>query len=214
VAIPEMGQGLAKGRFRLEPGGFSVEGDVDVSNLSLLGYRLARAKGPAWCAGKGELSIKASATTVGRRRDGRAGRAGRQPKAEFEGARHQGRPLPDPLGQDHRAPNLVVTGEGERGILGGLTFKGDARVASWRPSGPARGQADGALVGQQLHRQALDASLSTPRARAIRHRPFGDRSPARRTPRLTGKGAWNNGVLSVADAKLDGANANRSAPRA
>jgi translocation and assembly module TamB len=208
VTIPEMGQGLAKGRFRLEPGGFAVEGDVDVSNLSLLGYRLARAKGPAlvrWS--KGELTIKTSATTSGGGGTGVLALLGASPKAEFEGARIKGGRF---LIRSAKitAPNLVVTGEGERGILGGLTFKGDARVASLAPIRPG-------ARGKLAARWSASSSTGKPWAFTVDAKGEGfavgiseiDRLLGA-APRLTGKGAWNNGVLSIADGKLDGANAN------
>ncbi len=207
VTIPQMGRGLADGVFRLEDGGFSVEGDADVADLELLGYRLKRARGPAmvrWA--KGELEIKASATTSGGGGTGLLALLGASPKATFEGARVKGgRFLIKAARID--APNLIVTGKGERGVLGGLSFDGEMRVASM---GPVRQGAKGSLLAKWTASSFAGRPWSfTVDSRAANFatgyaeidRLLGA------TPRLSGKGAWNNGVLSISDAKLDGANA-------
>jgi translocation and assembly module TamB len=207
VTIPQMGQGLADGVFRLEDGGFSVEGNADVADLELLGYRLKRAKGPAlvrWA--KGELEIKAQATTSGGGGTGLLAVLGASPKASFEGARVKGgRFLIKAARID--APNLIVTGKGERGVLGGLSFDGEMKVASL---GPVRPGAKGSVIAKWT-------------ATSFANRPWGFTVDGRATnfatgyaeidrllgaaPRLNGKASWNDGVLSVADARLDGANA-------
>jgi len=207
VTIPQMGRGVADGVFRLEEGGFSVEGTADVADLELLGYHLKRAKGPAmvrWA--KGELEIKAQATTSGGGGTGLLALLGASPKATFEGARVKGgRFLIKAARID--APNLIVTGKGERGPLGGLTFDGDMKVASM---GPVRPGAKGSLVAKWT-------------ASSFAGRPWGFTVDSRAagfatgyaeidrllgpTPRLNGKASWNNGVLTVSDARLDGTNA-------
>ncbi|MDI1364164.1 MAG: translocation/assembly module TamB, partial [bacterium] len=205
VSIPEMGTGLVKAVFRLEPGGFSVEGDADVADLSLLGYRLARAKGPAlvrWS--KGELTIKAQAVGSGGAGGGLLAPLGVAPAATFEGVRVKGGQF---LIRSAKitAPNLVVTGEGQRGILGGLSFKGDARVASLAP---IRAGAHGKLIA----RWSAGSSSGRPWDFTVdaKGEDFAvglgelDRLLGP-TPRLTGKGAWSNGTLSIANAKLNGA---------
>jgi translocation and assembly module TamB len=207
VSIPQMGRGLADGVFRLEEGGFSVEGNADVADLELLGYHLKRAKGPAmvrWA--KGELEIKAAATSTGGGGTGLLALLGPSPKASFEGARVKGgRFLIKAARID--APNLIVTGKGERGVLGGLSFDGEMRVASM---GPVRHGAKGSLVAKWTASSFADRPWSfTVDSRAANFatgyaeidRLLGG------TPRLNGKASWNNGVLTVADAKLDGTNA-------
>lgn len=205
VSIPEMGTGLINGRFRLEPGGFSVEGDADVSNLSLLGYQLARAKGPAMVRwSKGELTIKAQAAGQGGGGTGVLAVLGASPKATFEGARIKGGRFLI-RSATITGPNLVVTGEGDRGILGGLNFKGEARVASLAP---IRAGARGKLVAKW----SASSSNGKPWAFTVdaRGQDFAvgmaelDRLLGK-TPRLSGKGAWSEGVLSIADARLEGA---------
>ncbi len=207
VSIPQMGQGLADGVFRLEDGGFSVEGNADVADLELLGYHLKRAKGPAkvrWA--KGELEIKAQATTTGGGGTGLLALLGSSPKASFEGARVKGgRFLIKAARID--APNLIVTGKGERAVLGGLTFDGEMKVASM---GPVRPGAKGSVTAKWT----ASSFAGRPWSFTVDSRAAGfatgyaeiDRLLGA-TPRLNGKASWNEGVLTVADAQLDGANA-------
>ena len=207
VTIPQMGRGLADGVFRLEKGGFSVQGDVDVADLELLGYRLKRAKGPArvrWA--NGELEIEAQATSSGGGGTGLLAVLGSSPKATFEGARVKGgRFLIKSARID--APNLVVTGKGERGVLGGLSFDGEMKVASL---GPVREGAKGSVIAKWTASSFANRPWSfTVDSRAANFatgyaeidRLLGA------TPRLSGKAGWNDGVLTIVDAKLDGTSA-------
>lgn len=205
VTIPQMGQGLADGVFRLEKGGFSVEGNADVADLELLGYHLKRAKGPAmvrWA--EGELEIKAQATTVGGGGTGLLAVLGSSPKASFEGARIKGGRF---LIRSARidAPNLVVTGQGERGVLGGLSFDGEMKVASLAPVRPG---AKGSLIAKW----SASSFAGRPWAFTVDGRAANfaagyaeiDRLLGA-TPQLNGKASWNEGVLTVAEARLEGA---------
>ncbi|PTT06329.1 translocation/assembly module TamB domain-containing protein [Caulobacter sp. HMWF025] len=204
VTIPQMGTGAVDGTFRLEKGGFSVEGDVDVAALELLGYRLARARGPAlvrWS--KGELTIKADAVGQGGGGSGVLALLGAAPKAQFEGLRLRDGQF---LIRSARitAPNLVVTGEGQRGILGGLSFKGDAQVASLGPVRPgATGRLKAVWTAGSSNGKPWDFTGD------VRAEGFAagvselDRLLGT-APRLTTKGNWYAGVLSIADARLEG----------
>ena len=205
VTIPRMGQGLADGVFRLEKGGFSVEGTADVADLELLGYHLKRAKGPAmvrWA--QGELEIKAQATTAGGGGTGLLAVLGPSPKASFEGARVKGGRF---LIRSARidAPNLIVTGQGERGVLGGLSFDGQMEVASL---GPVRPGAKGSVTAKW----SASSFAGRPWAFTVDGRSANfatgyaeiDRLLGA-SPRLNGKANWNEGVLTVAEARLEGA---------
>ena len=207
VTIPQMGRGLADGVFRLEEGGFSVEGDVDVADLELLGYRLKRAKGPAkvrWA--KGELEIKAQASASGGGGAGLLALLGPSPKASFEGARVKGgRFLIKSARID--APNLIVTGKGERGPLGGLSFDGDMKVASMGPVRPgAKGSVTAKWTASSFANRPWSFTVDSRAAGFATGYPEIDRLLGA-TPRLNGKASWNDGVLAVADAKLEGTNA-------
>ena len=203
--LPKMGAGVVDGAFHLNGDGFSIDGKVDVRDLSWLGYRLARAKGPASVAWrKGELTIKADATTEGGGGEGLLAVLGRSPSAQFEGARlKDGRFLI--RSAKVNAPNLVVIAEGERGVLGGLSFKGSAKVASLAPI-------HAGMAGQATAKWSASAGVNKPWMLTV------DASAANfasglaeldrllgKSPRLSAKAAWADNKLSVADAKLDGA---------
>lgn len=208
VTIPQMGQGLASGVFRLEDGGFSVEGDADVADLELMGYRLKRMKGPVTVRlVKGELDITAQAAGTGGGGTGLLAVLGSSPKATFEGARVKGGQF---LIKSARvdAPNLVVTGKGERGVLGGLSFNGEMRVASLGPVRPgAKGSVTAKWTASSFAGRPWNFTVDSRAANFATGFAEIDRLLGA-TPRLSGKGAWNNGVLSISDAKLDGTNAN------
>ncbi|WP_354070844.1 translocation/assembly module TamB domain-containing protein [Caulobacter sp. 1776] len=208
VTIPQMGRGLADGVFRLEEGGFSVEGDVDVADLELLGYRLKRAKGPAkvrWA--KGELEIKAQAAGSGGGGTGLLAVLGSSPKATFEGARIRGgRFLIKSARID--APNLIVTGKGERGVLGGLSFDGEMKVASLGPVRPgAKGSVTAKWTASSFAGKPWNFTVDSRAAGFATGYAEIDRLLGA-TPRLNGKGSWNDGVLAIADARLEGTAAN------
>ncbi len=208
VTIPEMGVGLVQGRFRLEPGGFSVEGDASPIMDARTGRVSSVEALVRWA--DPERGLVSQASGQGGAGSGVLAVLGANPKAEFEGARIKGGRF---LIRSAKitAPNLVVTGEGERGILGGLSFNGEARVASLTP---VRAGAKGRLIAK------WSASSSS-------GKPWGFTVDARgedfaagvseldrllgKTPRLTAKASWNDGAISVADAKLDGVNASARA---
>lgn len=203
--MPKMGAAKAQGVFKLGDGGFSVEGPGDVSNLELFGYRIARAKGPVFVGwSKGELTIRASAAGEGGAGEGLLAPLGRAPKADFEGAR-----LKDGRFLIKRAkivaPNLVVEGEGQRGLLGGLSFDGTAKVASLAPIRPG-------MQGSASIKWSASQARDKPWNFNAEARGAGFASGLAELDRLLGaaphvsaRAAWDNGKLSVADGKLDGA---------
>jgi translocation and assembly module TamB len=212
VTIPQMGQGQVDGVFRLEESGFSLEGNIDVADLELLGYHLKRVKGPAKVRlAKGELEIKAETTnTSGGGGTGLLAVLGASPKAIFEGARVKGGRF---LIKSAKviAPNLVVTGQGERGVLGQLSFKGDMKVASLEPVRPgAKGSVTAQWTASSFANRPWSFTVDS-RATAFATGYAEIDRLLGATPRLSGKGAWNDGVLSISDAKLDGTNASLKA---
>jgi translocation and assembly module TamB len=202
--LPTLGAGVADGAFHLTGDGFRVDSRVDVRDLSWLGYRLARAKGPATVGWKrGELSIKAEATTEGGGGQGLLAVLGRSPSAQFEGTRlKDGRFLI--RSAKIQAPNLAVVAQGERGVLGGLSFKGEAKVASLAP-------VHARMAGQASVKWSASQGVGKPWTLTADARggnfatglPELDRLLGK-TPRLEVRGSWANERLSVADAKLDG----------
>ena len=207
VTIPRMGRGVAQGAFRLVEGGFVVEGRADVSDLELLGYRLKRAVGPAKVSwSKGDLEIEGQAVTSGGGGSGLLAVLGASPKASFEGGRVKGGRFLIKTARIE-APNLVVTGKGGRGLLGGLSFDGEMKVASLAPvrSG-AKGMVNAKWSASSFAGRPWSFTLDSKAANFGAGYAEIDRllGPA---PRLTGKASWNAGVLTVDDAKLEGANA-------
>ena len=202
--LPTMGAGVADGVFHLTGDGFLIDGRVDVRDLSWLGYRLARAKGPATVGWKrGELSIKADATTEGGGGQGLLAVLGRSPSAQFEGARlKDGRFLI--RSAKVQAPNLNIIAEGERGVLGGLSFKGEAKVASLAP-------VHAGMAGQATAKWSASQGVGKPWMLTVDARggnfatglPELDRLLGK-SPQLSARASWANERLSVADAKLDG----------
>jgi len=202
--IPPMGAGVVDGVFHLDRDGFLIDGRVDVRDLSWLGYRLARARGPASVGWRrGELSIKADATTEGGGGQGLLAVLGRSPSAQFEGARlKDGRFLI--RSARVQAPNLSIVAEGERGILGGLSFKGDAKIASLAPIRAG-------MAGQATAKWSASQGVGKPWMLTVDARGGNfatglaelDRLLGK-TPRLNARASWFNNRLSVADAKLDG----------
>jgi translocation and assembly module TamB len=202
--LPKMGAGVVDGVFHMDGQGFSIDGRADVRDLSLLGYRLARVRGPANLAWKnGELTIKGDATTEGGGGEGMLAVLGRSPTAQFEGARlKDGRFLI--RSAKVTAPNLTVVAEGERGILGGLSFKGEARIASLKPvrAGMA-GQATATWSASQAANKPWMLTVDARGANFASGLSELDRLLGK-APRLNARAAWADNRLSVADAKLDG----------
>lgn len=202
--LPTMGAGVADGVLHLTGDGFLIEGRVDVRDLSWLGYRLARARGPATVGWKrGELTIKGEATTEGGGGQGLLAVLGRSPSAQFEGLRlKDGRFLI--RSAKVQAPNLAITAEGERGILGGLSFKGEAKVASLAPVRAGMGgQATAKWSASQGAGKPWVLTVDARGANFATGLPELDRLLGK-TPRLNARASWAGDRLSVAEAKLDG----------
>ncbi len=157
-----MGAGVADGTFHLTGDGFLIDGRVDVRDMSWLGYRLARARGPASVGWKGgELTIKAEATTEGGGGQGLLAVLGRSPSAQFEGARLKDGRFLDPLGQgpgpepEDRRPGRAR--HARRPVLQGRRQGGLPGAGSGRDGRPGHRQ----VVGQPGRWQALDADRRT-----------------------------------------------------
>jgi len=202
--LPKMGAGVVDGVFHMDRQGFAIDGRADVRDISWLGYRLARVRGPASLAWKaGELTIKGDATSEGGGGEGLLAVLGRTPAVQFEGARlKDGRFLI--RSARVTAPNLTVVAEGERGILGGLSFKGEARVASLTP-------VRAGMAGQATAKWSASQSANRPWMLTVDARGANFASGLSeldrllgKAPRLDARAAWADNRLSVADAKLDG----------
>jgi hypothetical protein len=167
VPMPRWGRRRGRGRFRLNRDGFSVEGRRRCLGICPAGLQPGPRQGAGSGGWKGRAEHQGRGDDEGGGGHGLLAVLGASPSAQFEGARlKDGRFLirsakiqaqPDRGRRRGRArhPGRPVL-QGRR--QGGLAGAGPAR---------RRGKQATALVGQQLVRQALDASPSTPRAAAI-----------------------------------------------
>jgi len=186
---------------------WTYQGAIAGDSLTLGGYGLARAAGPvALSMRKGELALEANLNGSGGRGDGYvAALLGDRPRAEITAARlKDGRLLLRRVKAD--GAGLKLDAGGERTLLGGLSFKGDAELtnlaapgrpgskgratATWSASQSARGRpwvfsVDSKGAGFATGYAELDRLLGA-------------------TPRLHGKAEYLAGVITVADARLEG----------
>lgn len=201
------GQATTRGVLAGRASDWAYSGGLTGSDLEAVGYRLARAQGPVKVARRnGELTI---AGVLGG--DGGSGRGyvpallGARPTADVAIARlKDGRWLIRRIVAKGAGLDLQATGE--RALLGGLAFKGEAQMAnlqaarigakgrataSWSASSGGKGRpwvfsldARGAAFATGLGE--LDRLLGA-------------------TPRLRGKLEYLKGVVSVNEAELEGA---------
>jgi translocation and assembly module TamB len=182
-------------------------GAVGATGFKAVGYSLARAQGPLTVAMKnGELTVETALAG-----DGGAGQGylaallGARPKADVIAARlKDGRLLLRRV--QATGEGLKLDGSGERTLLGGLSFKGNAEMANLQAARiGAKGRATAVWSASQGGRgkpwaftvDAKGAGFAT---------GFGELDRLLgATPRLKGKAEYSAGVVSVADAQLDGA---------
>lgn len=136
VPVPKVGPARATGVLVGDPARFTYKGSMAVETISQWDYVLARAAGPATFTRKpGEWRLQADLRGEGGRSTGGQGGElmaallGPGPTAVLDGARiADGRFLFRRLLVD--GPGLKIDAEGGQGLLGGLTFKGKARVSN------------------------------------------------------------------------------------
>jgi translocation and assembly module TamB len=208
LATPALGRTTASAVLTGDLSNWALDGSASAERFALAGYTLARVSGPVRLASRdGELSIKAD--LAGQGGGGGASYAallGARPKATADIAR-----LKDGRWLFRRVnavgSGLTVVGEGARGLLGGLSFKGDVtltNLAAIRPDAKGRltARLDASQArGGQPWRIALDGrGVDFASGLAEADRLLGAR------PTLALRGALAaGGVVSLASAKLDGA---------
>lgn len=185
---------------------FAYTGSISAFDFNAAGYSLARAQGPIKLARKdGEFTVESTLAGDGGRGDGYvAALLGARPKADIVAARlKDGRLLLRRVKAD--GAGLKLDASGERTLLGGLSFKGKADLTNLKV---ARVGSKGSISGSWSASQGgkdkpwaftLDATGSNFAS------GFGelDRLLGPK-PRLRGKAEYRAGVVSVADARLDG----------
>ncbi|RAK56323.1 translocation/assembly module TamB [Phenylobacterium soli] len=128
---PAMGPARVAGVLTQTPTGWKLAGQAAVARANLGAYGLDRAAGPfELSSSKGELGAKLQLTGAGGRGAGFVGAAlGPAPKASLEAARlADGRLALNRL--ELVGSGLKVSASGGRGLLGGLTFKGQASLTN------------------------------------------------------------------------------------
>lgn len=132
LSWPPMGPAQVRGRLGGDVGHWVFAGDASVERLAASGFTLARVFGPLRLEARGgELSLGAAARGEGG--------AGRSVAAALLGARPAGS-LELTVLSDGRllmrrlalhGPGLEVAASGERGLFGGLSFRGSARFTNF-----------------------------------------------------------------------------------
>ncbi len=131
VGGPDMGPAHIEGRVTQANAGWKFAGSAAVSKATVGDYALAQASGPVEIAeAAGRWDIKTRLAGAGGRGGGYvAALLGGAPKASFDGSRlADGRLLMREL--QVTGAGLKLDATGDRGLLGGLTFKGKATVSN------------------------------------------------------------------------------------
>ena len=204
---PAMGAARAAGVLTQTSAGWRFAGQAALAKAKLGGYGLERVAGPVeLSADKGELDLKLQLAGGGGRGAGFIGAAfGPSPRATFEGARlADGRLALRRL--EVAGSGLKLSASGGRGLLGGLTFKGQASLSNLAA---ARAGASGAASASW---SASQGKAGQPWAVAVEARgerfatgyPELDRLLGPR-PSFEGKANINESRIAIGSASLSGA---------
>jgi translocation and assembly module TamB len=213
IAWPQMGSANLSGVVTGGKDRWSLVGNLAVDAPAALGYRLARVQGPV------KLALQGRQLTLDVALDGQGGAGSGLAAALLGGRPHaaaqltrlaDGRLVMTSL--DLVGPGLKMTGQGQRGLLGGLSFKGAAifsnfaaakrgakgvMTANWSASQPG-GEApwtftlDAGAKGFASGVDNLDRLLGA-------------------SPTLKGQASYDGKTIRVASADLRGANGGASA---
>ena len=201
------GAAESRGRLTGNQASWAYVGALSATGFNAAGYSLARVQGPVQLGMKaGELTVESTLTG-----DGGAGQGyvaallGARPKAQIIAARlKDGRLLLRRV--QATGAGLKLDATGERTLLGGLSFKGDAEIANLQAARiGAGGRAVATWSASQGGREkpwvfsvdAKGAGFATGLTEL--DRLLGS------APRLQGKAEFGRGVVSVAEARLAGA---------
>lgn len=202
------GAGPAAAQVRLTGGlaDWAVDGKAQFSKLEdMLGFNAASAAGPVRIARKkGELDIDASLQFAGGSGEGIVpGLLGAAPTAAAKLAVLSGGVVA--MRELHvRGAGVTADGDGGRDLLGRLTFKGQANVTNLAV---VREGAKGGISGAWSAVMAKDGWAFTADATGADFTTGLDQLDRLlgKTPKLKGEFTWNDGVLDVASAELNGA---------
>ncbi len=206
LGFPQMGAARLSGTLAGNLDRWSLSGPLEADAPTAFDYRLAQVRGPvkfAW--GGGELQIEATL-------DG-AGGAGRGVVAALLGGRPHATTKLTWLPDGHvlirsltvLGPGLKVDATGQRGILGGLGFKGQATFSNFAVAHPgAKGLMTASWTaseeGQQPWRLSFDAKAKDFAS------GWGELDHLLgATPTLKGQGDWGAKGIALSEADLTGA---------
>ncbi|HUZ12494.1 MAG TPA: translocation/assembly module TamB domain-containing protein [Caulobacteraceae bacterium] len=206
LAWPAMGAARFSGSLVKTRDGWSLAGSLAVDGPGGLGYRLSRVQGPAHLSWRGgELALGLALDGDGGQGSGLAAALlGPRPRAAADLVwLADGRLLMKSLTVD--GLGLRVTGQGERGLLGGLGFHGRASLSDLAAARPG---AKGLVTADWRASQSGAAPWTFSFDASARDFASGAADLDRlvgATPRLKGAATFDGHVLRVADADLAGA---------
>ncbi|HEX7760748.1 MAG TPA: translocation/assembly module TamB domain-containing protein [Caulobacteraceae bacterium] len=211
LSWPKLGAGHIAGKLTGAADHWSLAGDGELMQGSLMGFNLARLSGPfQYERTKGETTLKLTAKGEGGSGSGLlAAMLGARPAAAAEFVWLSGdRLLMRKLSVE--APGLKVTGEGDKTLFGALTFKGDAAISNLAAAhGGARGLVKASWSAHQEGGHAGDGGRPWSITVDAKGESFAgglgdlDRLLGQ-TPRLRAKADYQSGVFKVSESTIDG----------
>lgn len=209
VSQPQLASLSGAGTLTGDQNRFRWVGEVDARKLAQSGYALQRVSGPATLIrDRDEWRVQAKLAGAGGAGKGLPyALLGGAPRVQLDGSRlGDGRVLIRDLKMD--GAGLRLQASGGQGLLGGLSFKGDATLFNLAVARPAaRGQLDASwTAGQAKGAKAWDVSFDARASKFASGFAEADRLLGA-APRLTAKGAYGPAGLQIARADLIGAKA-------
>lgn len=205
---PDMGPAQVTGVLTTTPTSLRLAGGANLIRLKLGAYGLDRASGPfVLSRGPAETSLSLKLAGAGGRGQGFVAAAfGGAPRAAFEGARlADGRLALRQL--EVTGAGLKISASGGRGLLGGLTFKGQAQATNLAAARP--GAAGSAIASwsasQSKGGQPWQLSLEARGEKLATGWPELDRLIGPK-PQLKAQGSLQGRRIALGSASLSGAN--------
>lgn len=204
VAGPTAYSGVFKGDAQT----WTLQGQASLLNANLASYRATRIAGPINIQVRdGRMDVDADVRANGGSGEGViGGLLGAAPRVQMEAARMKdGAILLEKI--DARGQGLTLTGSGSRNLLGGLSFRGDARITDASRILPdAKGSFGGPIRAASARTGAPWVLSFDGRGRDLTVGMSELDRLLGRTPRLQLAGKFNQGRIEVDKGELTGAN--------
>ena len=201
------------GVFTGAPDDFALKGQASLLNASLASYQATRLSGPLNAAYKdGRLTLDGDIRGVGGRSEGIVGALlGATPHVQLQAAREKdGAILLNRI--DARGQALTLTGSGGRNLLGGLSFRGQARITDVGRIQPgARGAFGGPITASSARSGAPWKISFDGRGQGLATGMAEIDRLLGQTPRLQAEGLLNGGRIEINRGDLTGAAGRASA---